>query len=107
MQACGKAVSADAVANRQVVGGDQVVRRDQRARLFAGKVFALPLPLQMRSRQLLLGFSVVVGLGCLAFFRFGSYLRETCRCRRLIRRAAVPKKRGLATVLPAQSVPSP
>ncbi len=42
--------------------GNQVVRRDERARRFAGEIFALPLHLQMRVRQALAGFLVVMGL---------------------------------------------
>ena len=42
--------------------GNQVVRRDERARRFAGEVFALPLYLQMRFCQLLLCLAIIVGL---------------------------------------------
>ena len=50
----------------QVLKGNQVARRDERVRLFAGKILALPLDLQIRFRKALPGFLPVVRLLLLA-----------------------------------------
>jgi hypothetical protein len=48
------------VAYLQVLEGNQVVRADKRACLFAGKILALPLDLQIRLRQSFSGFLSVL-----------------------------------------------
>ena len=49
----------DQVANLKMLIGNQVARRDERACLFPGKVFTLPLDLQMRFGKLLTGLLAV------------------------------------------------
>ncbi len=44
------------VAYLQVLKGNQVARRDERVRLFAGEILALPVDLQIRFRQVFLAF---------------------------------------------------
>ena len=65
VQALGEAMVPHQIADLEVFMGNQVVRRDERARPFAGEVLALPLHLQMRFRQLLLGLPIVMRLGLL------------------------------------------
>jgi hypothetical protein len=57
--ALGEAMIADHVTDLKPFIGQQVVRRDERARLFAGEFFALPLYLQMRTGQVPSGFVIV------------------------------------------------
>ena len=47
------------IADLKMLIGNQVARRDERACLFPGKVFTLPLYLQMRFGKLLMGFLAV------------------------------------------------
>lgn len=54
MDTLGEMVIANHIANLKVFIGNQVVRRDQRVCLFAGKIFTLPLNLQIALCQ---GFS--------------------------------------------------
>ncbi len=51
MDTLGQVPVADHVADLKVLIGNQVVRRDQRVCLFAGKIFALPVHLQIAFRQ--------------------------------------------------------
>ncbi len=56
----GKHVVLDHVADLKLFIGNQVVRRDKRVCLFAGKILALPLHFQRRFRQSLAGFLPVL-----------------------------------------------
>ena len=75
MDALGQFVVFHQIADLKVFVGNQVVRRDQRVRRFAGEIFTLPLH---ASRE-------AFARRCLAFFRFLLFfcLRDTRRWRRL------------------------
>src|SRR5260370_8944798 len=60
MDTLGKVPVADHSADVKVLIGNQVVRRDQRVCLFAGKIFALPLHFQISFCQCLAGFFAVL-----------------------------------------------
>ena len=69
MDALGQFVVLDQVANLQVFVGNQVVRRDERVRRFAGEIFTLPLHFQIGFRQALFGLFAI-----LALFLFARHL---------------------------------
>ncbi len=62
IDALGKLLVLDQVADLQVFVGNQVVRRDQRVRRFAGEIFTLPLHFQRRFRQALSGLFAILAL---------------------------------------------
>src|SRR5271167_1293814 len=57
MDALGKVMVLDHIAYLEVFIGNQVVRRDKRVRLFAGKILTLPLHFQICLCQPLAGAS--------------------------------------------------
>src|SRR5579884_459150 len=48
------------ITDLQVFKGNQIARCDKRVRLLSGKIFALPLHLQMRLSQLLAGLGAIL-----------------------------------------------
>src|SRR5947209_19927191 len=68
MNALGKLVVLDQIADLKVFVGNQVVRRDERVRRFASEIFTLPLHFQIGFRQTLSGL-----LAVLAFLVFTRY----------------------------------
>ena len=66
MDTLGKFMVLDHIADLKVFIGNQVVRRDERACRFAGKIFTLPLHFQIGFGQALSGFLAVLALLLLA-----------------------------------------
>ncbi len=62
MDALGKLVVLDQVADLKVFIGNQVVRRDKRVRCFTSEIFTLPLHFQIGFSQALSGLLAVLAL---------------------------------------------
>ena len=62
MDALGKLVVLDHIADLKMLVGNQVVRRDKRVRCFASEIFTLPLHFQIGFSQALSGLLTVLTL---------------------------------------------